>query len=439
MYHRRHVATSVDIWHRELRKASSARKLSFIYLCNDVCQNSRRKGPEFIQAFKKVLPEAIEHAYRHAVPHVQNSITRVINIWDEREVFDHDFIDQLRENLTGQKSITKTKEVQPDQSNDLPPNFNRPEFVRIKLATTTKSIVDLELVIHESSNKVSKFWTEVMEVEEKPRPSILSIHLDHLQRILNEHESHIKKQINNRTNFIIQMKEIISQEETKLRLDNKNLTDIRCKIDESKELIEQLKAITVYQNETTEQKHSNQVINSNNDSTNDFIQKGDDNNNNYYYLQMKANNNESSSVNNINNMMEYDPSQLNLNQTQLNPSQVLQSQLLQAPSNQPNLQLMQQQQQLLQLQHLQHLQRLFQPQSSAQPLPHVTLPTASPFTDQLSTTTVPTTLSLFLPEQQQPSPFINNLFNEPTNNNIDNNMILNPTNGDPLMQDENEQ
>nr|CAG8543977.1 871_t:CDS:2 [Entrophospora candida] len=353
MYHRRHVATSVDIWHRELRKASSARKLSFIYLCNDVCQNSRRKGPEFIQAFKKVLPEAIEHAYRHAVPHVQNSITRVINIWDEREVFDHDFIDQLRENLTGQKSITKTKEVQPDQNNDLPPNFNRPEF--IKLATTTKSIVDLELVIHESSNKVSKFWTEVMEVEEKPRPSILSIHLDHLQRILNEHESHIKKQINNRTNFIIQMKEIISQEETKLRLDNKNLTDIRSKIDESKELIEQLKAITVYQNETTEQKHSNQVINSNNDSTNDFIQKGDDNNNNYYYLQMKANNNESSSVNNINNMMEYDPSQLNLNQTQLNPSQ-----------------------------------------SSAQPLPHVTLPTASPFTDQLSTTTVPTTLDVAL-------------------------------------------
>ncbi|PKY55196.1 DUF618-domain-containing protein [Rhizophagus irregularis] len=104
MYHRRHVATSVDIWNRELRKASSARKVSFIYLCNDVCQNSRRKGPEFIREFRKVLPDAVEHAYRHATADVQNKIRRVVNIWEEREVFDRDFLNELRKRFAGTNS-----------------------------------------------------------------------------------------------------------------------------------------------------------------------------------------------------------------------------------------------------------------------------------------------------------------------------------------------
>ncbi|KAI8908807.1 hypothetical protein DFJ77DRAFT_473352 [Powellomyces hirtus] len=65
MYHRKHAALSVQTWARELHKATPARKLSFLYLANDVVQNSRRKGDEFVKEFAKVFPETLPHVFRY--------------------------------------------------------------------------------------------------------------------------------------------------------------------------------------------------------------------------------------------------------------------------------------------------------------------------------------------------------------------------------------
>lgn len=51
-----------------------------------------------------MLHDAIEHAYRHATADVQNKIRRVVNIWEEREVFDKDFLNELRKRFTGTNS-----------------------------------------------------------------------------------------------------------------------------------------------------------------------------------------------------------------------------------------------------------------------------------------------------------------------------------------------
>ncbi|CAI2166707.1 13449_t:CDS:2 [Funneliformis geosporum] len=263
MYHRRHVATSVDIWNRELRKASSARKVSFIYLCNDVCQNSRRKGPEFVREFRKVLPDAIEHTYRHATADVQNKIRRVVNIWEEREVFDKDFLDELRRNFLGTNSpqsgssmAKRQIDKQTKAGTSMSPPPGRSDIA--KLVTTTHTIVDLETVIQEYGRKVAKLWTEIMEAEEKPGPSILSQQLDYLLRVLIEQKNLITRNISNRTQFIIQMKEIIAQEEMKLRIDNKTLLDTQSKINEAKECSEQLKAITEFPTITIMDEHNKQ-------------------------------------------------------------------------------------------------------------------------------------------------------------------------------------
>ncbi|CAG8753043.1 3188_t:CDS:2 [Gigaspora rosea] len=239
MYHRRHVATSVDIWNRELRKASSARKLSFIYLCNDVCQNSRRKGLEFTQEFKKVLPDAIEHTYRHATADVQGIIRRVVNIWDEREVFDKEFLDELRKRFTGQKTLKSEQ--------------------RAKLTASVQSISESESTVHEYKNKVTKIWSEVMEVEEKPSPSILSQQLDHLLRLLTEHQNLVTRNISNRSQIINQLKEIIAQEEMRLRLDNKSLLDTQSKINETKECIEQLRSISIFRYDAIADRNKNKL------------------------------------------------------------------------------------------------------------------------------------------------------------------------------------
>lgn len=44
--------------------AKSSRKLTFLYLANDVIQNSKKKGPEFTKDFEGVLVDACSHVAR---------------------------------------------------------------------------------------------------------------------------------------------------------------------------------------------------------------------------------------------------------------------------------------------------------------------------------------------------------------------------------------
>lgn len=44
--------------------AKSNRKLTFLYLANDVIQNSKKKGPEFTKDFESVLVDACSHVAR---------------------------------------------------------------------------------------------------------------------------------------------------------------------------------------------------------------------------------------------------------------------------------------------------------------------------------------------------------------------------------------
>lgn len=44
--------------------AQVSRKLTFLYLANDVIQNSKKKGPEFTQDFAPVIVDAFKHVNR---------------------------------------------------------------------------------------------------------------------------------------------------------------------------------------------------------------------------------------------------------------------------------------------------------------------------------------------------------------------------------------
>uniref|UniRef100_A0A672P066 Regulation of nuclear pre-mRNA domain-containing protein 1B-like n=1 Tax=Sinocyclocheilus grahami TaxID=75366 RepID=A0A672P066_SINGR len=61
IHHRKHASFIVRVWHRELKKAKRSRKLTFLYLANDVIQNSKKKGPEFAKDFEGVLVDACSH------------------------------------------------------------------------------------------------------------------------------------------------------------------------------------------------------------------------------------------------------------------------------------------------------------------------------------------------------------------------------------------
>ncbi|KAM4692214.1 regulation of nuclear pre-mRNA domain-containing protein 1B isoform 2-T2 [Rhinophrynus dorsalis] len=96
IHHRKHAATIVTVWQRELRRAKANRKLTFLYLANDVIQNSKRKGPEFTREFENVLLDAFSHVSREAEEECRKPLERLLHIWQERSVYSSDFIQQIR-------------------------------------------------------------------------------------------------------------------------------------------------------------------------------------------------------------------------------------------------------------------------------------------------------------------------------------------------------
>lgn len=81
-------------WLKCIKKVKVEQKLPLFYLLNDVVQHSKRKDlKEFIERFESVLKEAIPHLKDES--HV-GKVRRVINIWEERQVFEEKFIKELK-------------------------------------------------------------------------------------------------------------------------------------------------------------------------------------------------------------------------------------------------------------------------------------------------------------------------------------------------------
>ncbi|KAJ0064113.1 hypothetical protein NL108_000929, partial [Boleophthalmus pectinirostris] len=92
----------------------SGRKLTFLYLANDVIQNSKKKGPEFTKDFESVLVDACSHVASQGDDGCKKHLERLLNIWKERNLYRPDFIQQLKlaiEDSNSPKPIEEKKPV----------------------------------------------------------------------------------------------------------------------------------------------------------------------------------------------------------------------------------------------------------------------------------------------------------------------------------------
>ncbi|XP_048253429.1 regulation of nuclear pre-mRNA domain-containing protein 1B-like isoform X1 [Haliotis rufescens] len=115
IHHRKHSKTIVQVWHREIMKGKTSKKLTFFYLANDVIQNSKKKGPEFTRDFATVLPDAVRIASKDADDKTKRSLERVLNIWQERGVYVKEFIRSMKHQLTSKSTptVVQPEPVQP--------------------------------------------------------------------------------------------------------------------------------------------------------------------------------------------------------------------------------------------------------------------------------------------------------------------------------------
>ncbi|XP_022829982.1 regulation of nuclear pre-mRNA domain-containing protein 1B [Spodoptera litura] len=116
IHHRKHHAVIVKTWFKEILKAKDSKQLTFMYLANDVIQNSKKKGPEYGKEFGEVLVESFKHMAKTGInTKTKHSLHRILSIWEERGVYDSQKIQEFKEavdpNDALPKKVSKRKSV----------------------------------------------------------------------------------------------------------------------------------------------------------------------------------------------------------------------------------------------------------------------------------------------------------------------------------------
>ncbi|XP_051149011.1 uncharacterized protein LOC127263819 [Andrographis paniculata] len=85
--HRKKAKPVVETWDKIFKSVQHEQQVSLLYLSNDIMQNSRRKGSEFVNEFWKVLPASLKLFLNNGDENSRKVASRLIDIWEERKVF----------------------------------------------------------------------------------------------------------------------------------------------------------------------------------------------------------------------------------------------------------------------------------------------------------------------------------------------------------------
>lgn len=128
---RQHHKKIVATWLQVLKKVKVEHRLTLFYLANDVIQYSKRKNFEFVESWGTTLQRATPMVRDEKVKH---RILRIFKIWDQRQVYDEEFL----ADLSGLISAAPKKKLEP------PPTTQPDEFQAALLISTMRSCATLE-------------------------------------------------------------------------------------------------------------------------------------------------------------------------------------------------------------------------------------------------------------------------------------------------------
>ncbi|XP_030498494.1 uncharacterized protein LOC115714094 [Cannabis sativa] len=87
IFHRAKAEQVVKTWEKQFHSSQITEKVPLLYLANDILQNSKRNGNEFVSEFWKVLPAALKDLLGKGDERGKSVVSRLVAIWEERRVF----------------------------------------------------------------------------------------------------------------------------------------------------------------------------------------------------------------------------------------------------------------------------------------------------------------------------------------------------------------
>ncbi|XP_062111911.1 uncharacterized protein LOC133823260 isoform X2 [Humulus lupulus] len=239
----------VETWDKFFNSSQREQHISFLYLANDILQNSRRKGSEFVNEFWKVLPGALKLVYENGDEHGKKVATRLVDIWEERKVFGSRG-QSLKDEILGKTSLP-TSISQVKSSNPIKIVKRDAHSVRIKLSvgdlpekiiTAFQSVLDEHISEEAAIKKCSTALQYVSKIEEEAENALTqgnqqgSGFLDELQEQENLLIHCIEKLESAeaiRVSLVSQLKEALQEQESELVHIRTQLQAARCHIEQA--------------------------------------------------------------------------------------------------------------------------------------------------------------------------------------------------------------
>lgn len=236
IHHRKHHEDIVKIWFKELLAAKESRKLTFMYLANDVIQNSNKKGPEYGKQFGTVLKKAFSHLRTVSDNEkMAKGLNRLLTIWTSRGVYTDAEISDFKSALAKAsdeppaKKVKRSKEVEKvvevEETSPHTPEGDPPEPEEL-----IKAIQELETNTASADEvvrqKIAQLPSEVSEIgllskiQDKAAADALSVQVDEAVQLLNDYNNRLSVETQSRKavssmlrDFIIAQREMLAHAE----------------------------------------------------------------------------------------------------------------------------------------------------------------------------------------------------------------------------------
>ncbi|KAL6540746.1 hypothetical protein OROMI_024629 [Orobanche minor] len=256
--HRKKAKQVVETWEKLFKSAQPQQQVSFLYLSNDILQNSRRKGSEFVNEFWKVLPSALKGYYGGGNENCREVASRLVTIWEDRKVFGSRG-QNLKNEVLGKNPSLPVNNVK--NANPIKVMKRDASFLRIKLAVgglperilTAMQLLHDEVASEEATlNKCHDAVSCVRELEEDvlnassqgslQAPDVIDNILEQ-EKMIQQCISELEKSEEIRLALVSHLREALQDQETKLEQIRSELLVARGQIEQAANIKLQLTSV----------------------------------------------------------------------------------------------------------------------------------------------------------------------------------------------------
>ncbi|XP_058786957.1 uncharacterized protein LOC131661434 [Vicia villosa] len=267
IFNRSNAEQVVSTWKIQFDKSDIERQIPLLYLANDIMQNSKRNGNEFVIEFWKVLSAAVKDVLAKNNDKGNRTVARLLEVWGERNVFGS-HVQNLKDIMLGEgsppplelgKKRSRSVKVMKRDSVKILKRDSRSIKSKLSIGGTTEKIVSaFHLVLSEQANEdedMSNCKSAVQRVRKiekdvdiacttasakDPKRKTLMKDLEEQQNLLKRCIEKLKLVEASRAALVYQLKEALLEQESELESVRTQMQVAQAQIEEASNMQKRL-------------------------------------------------------------------------------------------------------------------------------------------------------------------------------------------------------